>query len=233
MDAIIISGYQTQSQKKVIATILRERAIEPYNVSILTLAAGEYSIGIKDVRVFLRTLHMSSFGPGGRAAVIETAELMTAEAQQALLKTLEEPPPHTLIILETQNYDRLLPTVISRCQIIPSPIIPEEKDERFILPLALEFLRVSPGTIRYLVDSGITSPQLALQCIEQTLVKIHEGLPDQANTSDRFKEFTALGKALLRAIDQLRANASYKLVLDNLTNGEVKKAQQEVKRPRP
>jgi len=50
--------------------------------------------------------------------IIENAETMTPDAAQALLKTLEEPPGSALIMLTAPGPDRLLPTVVSRCQVI-------------------------------------------------------------------------------------------------------------------
>lgn len=52
----------------------------------------------------------------GKVFVIDEAELLEAEAQNALLKTLEEPPPRTYVLLLTTRLDRLLPTIRSRCQ---------------------------------------------------------------------------------------------------------------------
>jgi DNA polymerase-3 subunit delta' len=52
----------------------------------------------------------------GKVFVIDEAELLEAEAQNALLKTLEEPPPRTHLLLLTTRLDRLLPTIRSRCQ---------------------------------------------------------------------------------------------------------------------
>lgn len=56
-----------------------------------------------------------------KIGVIHDADRMNAEAQNALLKTLEEPPPDTLLILETGNPGVLLPTTRSRCQQISLP----------------------------------------------------------------------------------------------------------------
>ena len=53
--------------------------------------------------------------------VIEDADRMGVEAQNALLKTLEEPPPETTLILETANPGALLPTTRSRCQLLELP----------------------------------------------------------------------------------------------------------------
>ncbi|MGA1267317.1 MAG: ATP-binding protein [Phycisphaerales bacterium] len=52
----------------------------------------------------------------GKVFVIDQAELLEPEAQHALLKTLEEPPPRTYLLLLTTRLDRLLPTIRSRCQ---------------------------------------------------------------------------------------------------------------------
>lgn len=53
-----------------------------------------------------------------RAVVLDDAESMQEVAQEALLKTLEEPPPSMLLILLTNDLDVLLPTIQSRCQVI-------------------------------------------------------------------------------------------------------------------
>jgi DNA polymerase III subunit delta' len=55
----------------------------------------------------------------GKVFVVDEAELLEAESQNALLKTLEEPPAGTVVVLVTDQEDRLLPTIRSRCQRIP------------------------------------------------------------------------------------------------------------------
>jgi DNA polymerase-3 subunit delta' len=56
-----------------------------------------------------------------KVAVIEAAELMNASAANALLKTLEEPPPDTYLLLTSSRPGRLLPTIVSRCQALVIP----------------------------------------------------------------------------------------------------------------
>ena len=69
--------------------------------------------------------------------VINHAEKMTVESQNALLKTLEEPPEYAIIILITNNKESLLPTIKSRCEIIK------------FLPISIMDLK------QYLMDRGI------------------------------------------------------------------------------
>src|SRR5438270_13043241 len=58
-----------------------------------------------------------------RVALLANAERMTEAAQHCLLKTLEEPPPNTVLLLTTAYPDHLLPTCLSRCQLISlSPV---------------------------------------------------------------------------------------------------------------
>ena len=58
-----------------------------------------------------------------RVALLANAERMTEAAQNCLLKTLEEPPPNTVLVLTTAYPDHLLPTCLSRCQLVAlSPV---------------------------------------------------------------------------------------------------------------
>lgn len=65
----------------------------------------------------------------GKVFVIDEAELLDANGQNALLKTLEEPPPGTYIVLVTTQEDRLLPTIRSRCQRVAfAPLVERDMD---------------------------------------------------------------------------------------------------------
>jgi DNA polymerase-3 subunit delta' len=69
---------------------------------------------------FEKQFHLTGISGGQRkVGVIFDADRMNEESQNALLKTLEEPPPETLLILATGNPGALLPTTKSRCQLLP------------------------------------------------------------------------------------------------------------------
>jgi len=85
------------------------------------------SIGIDAVRETCEQLAMTSLRGGRRVAIIVPAQLMTAAAQNALLKTLEEPAPRTLLVLVTSRPSVLLPTLRSRCQRVEVPRPPAEQ----------------------------------------------------------------------------------------------------------
>ncbi len=68
---------------------------------------------------------------GGKVFIVDEAELLNPAGQNALLKTLEEPPAGTTIILVTGNEDRLLPTIRSRCLRIAFAPLSDEAIERW------------------------------------------------------------------------------------------------------
>ncbi len=74
------------------------------------------AIKIEDVRAAIRFLTLTSAEGGWRIVVIEDAQATRAEQANALLKTLEEPPPRALLLLTATAPDRLLPTIRSRCR---------------------------------------------------------------------------------------------------------------------
>jgi DNA polymerase-3 subunit delta' len=74
------------------------------------------SIGVDQVRETCEKLAMTSMRRGYRVAIVAPADRMTTAAQNALLKTLEEPAPRTVIVLVTARPSALLATLRSRCQ---------------------------------------------------------------------------------------------------------------------
>lgn len=77
---------------------------------------GGRQINVESIRAMTEFLTLSAHRGGWRTAVIHPAEHMNVAAANALLKTLEEPPPRVLLLLVTHQPGRLLPTVLSRCR---------------------------------------------------------------------------------------------------------------------
>lgn len=74
------------------------------------------AIGIDQIRELVTDLSLTSFHGGGKVAVIDPANAMTISAANSLLKTLEEPPGDTTLILIADRTGRLPATLFSRCQ---------------------------------------------------------------------------------------------------------------------
>lgn len=74
------------------------------------------SIGVDDIRDKVNNdIQIKPYSSPYKIYIIDEAEKMTTQAQNALLKTIEEPPVYGIIILLTNNADELLPTINSRC----------------------------------------------------------------------------------------------------------------------
>jgi DNA polymerase-3 subunit delta' len=84
-------------------------------------------IRIEQVRSLAGFMNVSTHRSGLRVVLLYPAEALNSASANALLKTLEEPPPETLFILVSHRPDRLLPTILSRCRKFPlSMPAPEE-----------------------------------------------------------------------------------------------------------
>lgn len=74
------------------------------------------SIGVDDIREQINdTIMIRPYSSYYKIYIVDEAEKMTVQAQNALLKTIEEPPSYAVIILITTNQEAFLPTILSRC----------------------------------------------------------------------------------------------------------------------
>jgi DNA polymerase III subunit delta' len=73
-------------------------------------------IKIEQIRALADFMNISTHRQGLRVVVLYPAEALNTPASNALLKTLEEPPPGTVFLLSSNSLDRLLPTILSRCR---------------------------------------------------------------------------------------------------------------------
>jgi DNA polymerase-3 subunit delta' len=85
------------------------------DVTLIAPEEDSVQILIEQVRALVADLALTAHGSGYKVAMLVPAEAMNANAANALLKTLEEPPPRTLLLLVTSQPSRLLPTLRSRC----------------------------------------------------------------------------------------------------------------------
>ena len=107
------------------------RMVEPEALALTEDEEGERKkepskqIKIEQVRELQDFLAVGTHRGGQRIVIVRPAEAMNLATANALLKSLEEPPPQTLFLLVASNYARLLPTIRSRCQVVelasPSP----------------------------------------------------------------------------------------------------------------
>ncbi len=117
---LILAGSQAERLDRALKMIHQALGLSPEEKShpdLLVLEPG-LSLGIGQIRSLQKKLALKPYSAPMKAALITQAEKLTVPAQNALLKTLEEPPANTLIILLSPSKEALLPTILSRCQMI-------------------------------------------------------------------------------------------------------------------
>ena len=83
---------------------------------VIYITHEKYEIRVDDIRKGINeTIDIKPYSGDYKIYIIDDADRMNAGAQNALLKTLEEPPAYAVILLLTNNKDRLLDTILSRC----------------------------------------------------------------------------------------------------------------------
>lgn len=97
---------------------IRYRAGSHGDIEVVRLVDGKTRISIEQLRNLRAWFHRAPYEANRRCAIINDAHLMTEEAQNSLLKLLEEPPARGILILVTENPQGLLDTIHSRLQAV-------------------------------------------------------------------------------------------------------------------
>lgn len=110
---------------------------------LLVIEPEKNSITIDKIRDIAKFVSTKPFESNNKVVLIKQADLMRTEASNALLKNLEEPKPFVYFILLTDNKNKLLKTIISRCQVIN--YLSERENEEFDYSQILDILDKSMG----------------------------------------------------------------------------------------
>ena len=90
-------------------------------------------ISREESREIIKSLSLKPFESPYKVMIIWQPEFMHPSAANGILKILEEPAAHTYFILVTNAADKLLPTIISRTQLISIPLLPDSEIEKFLI----------------------------------------------------------------------------------------------------
>jgi len=152
------------------------------NPSLRVIAPEGERIKIDQMRELRHDVSLTAFGGGRRAYVVRRAEAMTEESANCILKTLEEPPPGVTLILVTESPSQLLPTILSRCQIVRfRPATPGAVEallvEKYDVPPhhARFIASISGGRVGWAVRAA---QHPAILTVRERLLHLLERLPD-------------------------------------------------------
>lgn len=117
MLAQLLIHADTERRAEKAEKILGENNLSRSHPDLLWFEA-EDKLGVEQAKQIREFLSLKPYQGNSHAVVLPAAENLTPDAQNALLKTLEEPPGEAIIILGVASEDQLLPTVVSRCRVV-------------------------------------------------------------------------------------------------------------------
>lgn len=92
------------------------------------------TIGVEDIRTQINgTIAIKPYSSPRKIYIMNEGEKMTVQAQNALLKTLEEPPEYAVILILTTNVNALLPTILSRCVVLNMKPVRDELIKKYLM----------------------------------------------------------------------------------------------------
>ena len=177
------------------------------------------SIKIQTVREIKEQLAYSAYQAGNtRYFFFLDAQLLTIPAQNALLKSIEEPPTGTQLIFVTQSPEKLLETIRSRCEMIQvtNPSKNTENKQAASNTLALlfqEIVQSNPGQ-KITLAANYKERAEALSLCSSLLQFLHAQLRDP-HTQYSTKQITHNLKTLLKTMNYLEHNTNVSLAIEN------------------
>ncbi len=190
---------------------------------------GASNNGVDQVRELRETVVYAPAQGKYKVYIIDEVHMLSAAAFNALLKTLEEPPAHVKFLFATTEVQKVLPTILSRCQRFDlKPIPPELIVERLKRIAAAEKIKVSDEALRSiarLADGGMRDAQSIFDQMiafcggeigEADVLDVY-GLVSAATVAELAAALAAGDhRAIVRAVDECDANGRdlFRLLVD-------------------
>ncbi|MBI4079414.1 MAG: hypothetical protein HY429_03905 [Candidatus Levybacteria bacterium] len=205
MHSFIIISKEAQTRNTYLVSFLNQQKLQTFDIVSIE---EEGAIGIECIRAVQKSLFLKPLGEK-KAIVIKNADNATLQAQNALLKMLEEPPINTIIILTATKKDLLLQTILSRCQIIT---LSQDKDKEYKDTSVTDIFSLSIPEKLILAEKVGKQRDAALLWLENTIIAYHMQL--HSNSS---KDLLTVITALQQSYTTIQTtNVSPRLVLEHL-----------------
>ncbi|OGM11022.1 DNA polymerase III, subunit gamma and tau [Candidatus Woesebacteria bacterium RBG_16_34_12] len=142
------------------------------NIDVIELDAASHR-GIDDVRALKDAVKLSPASAKMKVYIIDEAHMLTLEASNALLKTLEEPPSHVMFILATTNPEKLIPTIRSRAVTIPFKKATDEEILRSLQRITKgEKIKIEDEQLLQIAEAADGSFRDAAKILEQVVTEL-------------------------------------------------------------
>lgn len=147
--------------------------------------------GVDDIRALVDNVNYAPIKGRYKVYIIDEVHMMSANAFNALLKTLEEPPSHVVFILATTEPHKIIPTILSRCQRYNfSKVSDKDIKQRMIEILKIENISYEESAIDLIISLADGGVRDALSMLDQVLAYANQTL----NEEDVLDLFALLNK---------------------------------------
>jgi DNA polymerase-3 subunit gamma/tau len=172
------------------------------SIDVIELDAASHR-GIDDIREIRDRVALQPVRGRRKVYIIDEAHMLTKEASNAVLKTLEEPPPHAVFVLCTTEMAAMLPTIRSRCQrfAFTRPGLPEISAVLHRIARA-ESIEIEPAAVAMIARSAAGSFRDAVSALDQLATACPEAI---TVTDVRDLLGTTDAEVLFRALDLVAA----------------------------
>ncbi len=113
--AYLFTGSRGTGKTTIARIVAHDLGVQPVDIEEIDAASNR---GIDDIRALREAVHSLPFSSPHKVYIIDEVHMLTKEAFNALLKTLEEPPKHIIFILATTDLEKVPETIVSRCQTV-------------------------------------------------------------------------------------------------------------------
>jgi DNA polymerase III subunit gamma/tau len=210
--AYLFSGSRGTGKTSIARIFAREIGTTPNDLYEIDAASNR---GIDDVREIRDSVPTLPFESKYKVYIIDEVHMLTKEAWNALLKTLEEPPAHVLFILATTEIEKVPETVISRCQTFVFKRPNQKVLKDFIISIAKkEGVKLDPDAAELIALLGDGSFRDSHGILEKVLVSTE----DKSVTRKEVEEVTGAPKSEL-----------VKHVLESVVESDIEKGLKAVK----
>jgi DNA polymerase III gamma/tau subunit len=187
----------------------------PQSPDTIVVRSKNSQIGINQIRDFQKLIQIQPSSLKVKIGIIREAHLLTVQSQNALLKTLEEPPKNVVIFLLCENEDNLIPTIVSRCRTTNLSASESSLDSQEFenLKAVLQNLSLQGVAEKLTFASQISKDRdNAIDWLNQVLIFAHQSAFSNLTSWPGSTKLLSIFESKKR----LKANANVRLTMENL-----------------
>lgn len=170
---------------------------------------------VDDARMLIERAPLKAVGGEFKVYIIDECHMLTKEAFNALLKTIEQPPPGVVFILATTEEHKVLPTIVSRCQRLMFKLINQESLIKHLRSVAdQESIEIDDDAIALIARRSGGGLRDALSNLDQASLLSSTGKP--ASVNDLLRLLGALHEDVLLSISQQIARREGNAVIESV-----------------